>query len=55
MFRLIKKVFIALLNFSGLLTSIINASDHTKYISLNNQPFMTQPILIDLNPDEYSQ
>ena len=36
MFRLIKKLFIALLNFSGSLANIVNVSDHTKYISLIN-------------------
>ena len=32
-----------------------NASDHTKCISLSNQPCMTLRTLIDLNPDEYNQ
>ena len=49
MFGLIKKIFI------GLLTSIINASNHTKCMFLSNQKCMTQPTLIDLNPNEYSQ
>ena len=32
-----------------------NISNLTKRISLNNQPSMTPPIIIDLNPDEYNQ
>ena len=32
-----------------------NTSDHTKCISLSNQPCMTLRTLIDLNPDEYNQ
>ena len=38
--------------FIGLLISIVNASNHTKCISISNQ---TQPSLIDLHPNEYSQ
>ena len=34
---------------------MFNASDYAKYISLNNQPCMTRPTLIDINPDEYNQ
>ena len=41
MFGLIKKMFF------GLLTSIVNASNHTKCVSLNNQPN-----LINLLPNE---
>ena len=41
--------------FVGLLISIANASNHTKCVSLNNQKCMTQPTLIDLHPNEYSQ
>ena len=44
MLRLIKQVFIALLSFSGSLT--------TKSVSLNNEPCMIRPTLIDLNPVE---
>ena len=36
--------------FTRLLASIINASNHTKCESLNNQQCMTQPALIDLHP-----
>ena len=49
MFGLIKKMFM------GLLVSIINASNHTKCKSLSNQKCMTQPTLINLHPNEYSQ
>ena len=49
MFRLIKQVFI------GLLASIVDASNHTKCISLRNQQCMTQPTLINLHPNEYDQ
>ena len=38
-----------------LLVSIVNASNHKKCISLSNQKFMTQPTLINLHPNEYSQ
>ena len=44
MFRLIKQVFIVLLNFSGSLV--------TKCVSLNNELCMSRPNLIDLNPIE---
>ena len=44
MFRLIKQIFIALLSFSESLT--------TKCVSLNNEPCMIRPTLIDLNPVE---
>ena len=43
-FGLVKKVFISLLSFSG--------SFETKRLSLNNEPCMTRPTLIDLNPLE---
>ena len=49
MFGIIKKMFIVLL------TSIVNASNHTKCVSLNNQKCMIQPTLINLHPNEYSQ
>ena len=34
----------------GLLTNIVNASNHTKCIYLNNQQYTTQPTLINLYP-----
>ena len=50
MFRLTKKVFI------GLLTRIVvNASNHTKCVSLSNQTCEIQPTLNNLYLDEYSQ
>ena len=49
MFGFIKKMFIALL------TSIVNASSHTKWISLSNQKCKVRPILIKLHPNEYIQ
>ena len=48
MFGFIKKMFIRLL------TGIVNASNHTKCVSLNNQECMIQPALINLHPNEYS-
>ena len=44
MLSLIKQVFIALLSFSKSLA--------TKSVSLNNEPCMIRPFLIDLNPAE---
>ena len=49
MFRLIKKIFI------GLLTCLVNGTNHTKNILLSNQKRMIQPTLINLHPNEYSQ
>ena len=49
MFVFIKKMFI------GLLTSIVNVSNHTKCISLNNQQCMTQPTAINLRPNKYTK
>ena len=46
---LIKKVFIVLL------ASMVSVSNHTKFVSLNNQKCMTEPTLIDLDLNEYSQ
>ena len=49
MFGLIEKIFI------GLLTGLVNGSNHTKCVSLSNQECMIQPTLIDLHPNDYSQ
>ena len=49
MFVIIKKMFIVLL------TSIVNASNLTKYVSLNNPKRKIQPSLVNLHPNEYSQ
>ena len=41
--------------FIKLLTGLINASNHTKCMSLSNKNCMTQPIIFNLHPKEYSQ
>ena len=41
--------------FIVLLSSIVNASNSTKCVSLSNQKCMIQPTLINLHPNEYSQ
>ena len=38
-----------------LLISIVNASNHTKCISLSNQKCTNLPTLINLHPNEYNQ
>ena len=40
--------------FIVLLSSIANASNHTKCVSLSNQNYMIQPTLINLHPNECS-
>ena len=47
MFGLIKKVF------TGLLTGIVSASNHTKCDLLSNQKCKIQPTLFNLHPNEY--
>ena len=49
MFRLIKEMFI------GLLTGLVNVSNHTKCVLLSHQKSMIQPVLINLHPNKYSQ
>ena len=49
MFGLIKNIFI------GLLTGVVNGSNHAKCISLSSQKCEIQPTLINLHPNEYSQ
>ena len=39
----------------GLLTSIVNVSNHTNCVLLSNQKCRIQPTLINLDPNEYSQ
>ena len=46
---LITKMFIELL------PGIVTASNHTKCVSLCNQTYMVQPILINLHPNKYRQ
>ena len=38
-----------------LLASLVNAFNHTNYASLCYQKFMTQPTIINLHPNEYTQ
>ena len=49
MFGVIKQALI------GLLATIHHASSYAKWISLNNQPSITQPTLINLHPNESKQ
>ena len=49
MFEFITKMFI------GLLTSVVNTSNHTKAMSLNNLQCIIQPTLINLHLNEYTQ
>ena len=49
MFGLIKKIFIKLL------TGLVNESNHIKCVLLNNQKCITQPTLIKLHPNEYTE
>ena len=41
--------------FIELLISTVNASNHTKFVSLSNQKSMTQPTVINLHPNGYGQ
>ena len=41
--------------FMGLIISIVNVSNHTKWKRLSYHKCMIQPILINLHPNEYSQ
>ena len=49
MLGLIKKILI------GLLTGLVNGSNHTKCVTLSIEKCMIQPTLINLHPNEYSQ
>ena len=49
MFVIIKKMFLVLLS------NVVNGSNHTKCVSLNNQKCITQPALVNLHLNEYSQ
>ena len=46
MFGLTKEMFI------GLITGLVNTSNHTKCVSLSNQKYKIQPTLINLHPNE---
>ena len=48
-FRLIKKIFI------GLLTGLVNRSNHKKCVLLSNQKYEIKPTLFNLDPNEYSE
>ena len=48
-------MFIGLLSLCGSLGSIFNTSNHTKCIALNKQQCMTQPALINLQPNKFVQ
>ena len=49
MFGIFKTMFIVLLS------SLVNAPNHTKSVSLNNQKYEIQLILINLHSSNYSQ
>ena len=49
MFGVIKKMLIVLLS------NVVNGSDHTKCVALNNQKCIIQTTLVDLHPNEYIQ
>ena len=49
MFALIKKIFM------GLFINVVNASTHTKCVSLSKQKCEIQPTFINLYPNEYIQ
>ena len=50
MLGFIEKMFIELL-----IPSVVNASNDTNYVSLNNQKCIVQPTLINVHPNEYTQ
>ena len=52
MFKFINQIFILLLSCSGSLARLAKISDHTKCISLKNQPCLARATLFDLNPKE---
>ena len=41
--------------FNGISFIILNASNHTKCVSLNDQQYMTQPTFFNCYPIEYNQ
>ena len=40
--------------FIVLLTSVVNASNHTKCVSLSNRKCKIQPTFVNLHPNEYT-
>ena len=49
MFGLVKRIFI------GLLTGLVNGSNHTNCVALSSQKCMIQLTFINLHPNKYSQ
>ena len=49
MFELFTKIFI------GILTGLVNRSNHTKCVLLSNQKCIIQPTLVNVHSNEYSQ
>ena len=49
MFGLIRKIIM------GLLITIVDESNHAKWVLLSSQKYITQSIPINLHPNEYSQ
>ena len=43
------------IKFIGFLSSVVKASNHIKYVSLNSQQSMTQSTVINLHPNKYGQ
>ena len=41
--------------FTGILTGLVNVSNHTRCVSLSNQKYEIQPTLINLHPNKHSQ
>ena len=52
MLKFIKQAFVLLLSFIGSLARVAKVSDRTKCVSLNNEPWLARPTLIDLKPNE---
>ena len=55
MFAFIEKLIIGLLKVSGSLVRMTNFSNFEKCISLINQPCISRPAVVNLNPYEYNQ
>ena len=49
MFEFIQKIII------GLLTSLVNASNHTKCVFVTDQKYTLQPTSINVHPNEYNK
>ena len=55
MFKLLKKVFIALLRFIGSIVRMTNASNLTTCMFLNHQQCISISTLVSWNPDKLNQ